>query len=85
MEPRHSLIALRKKRGLLQKDITFLLKRDYGIEITESYYGMIEQGRRMPKLHIALAIAAIFKVDPKDIFFKSKHNKKLCVSLNKLA
>ena len=78
MGRRHKLISLRKKRNLLQKDIINILKHDYNVHISESYYGMIEQGNRTPKLHIALAIADIFDVDPQDIFFKKGNNILLC-------
>jgi putative transcriptional regulator len=75
--PRANLITLRKEKSLLQKDIVAILNSRYGIEITESYYGMIEQGVRTPSLEIALGISEIFKVDPQDIFFTNRHNKKL--------
>lgn len=75
---RHNLIALRKKRGWVQKDVVRELKRKYGIEITESYYGMIEQGVRTPQLRIAVAIADLFGKSVEDIFFDVAPNKMLC-------
>ncbi|WP_394136820.1 helix-turn-helix transcriptional regulator [Cytobacillus oceanisediminis] len=74
---RDILISLRKEKGLLQKDVVDLLKRFHSIEISESYYGMIEQGVRTPKLNIALAISELFNANPNEIFFKVKPNKKL--------
>lgn len=71
---RNKLIKLRKERALLQKDVIELLKDNYSIHISESYYGMIEQGTRTPKLHIALAIADLFNVDPQEIFFANTNN-----------
>ncbi|MEH7490867.1 helix-turn-helix transcriptional regulator [Neobacillus niacini] len=76
---RDKLIQLRKENGWLQKDIILLLKDRFEIEITESYYGMIEQGARTPKLDIALSIAKIFDVDPNEIFFDTEPNKNLGV------
>lgn len=74
---RSELISLRKGSDWKQRDVVSLLKEKYGIEITESYYGMIEQGARTPSLEIALAIAKLFDVSPEDIFFKIENNKKL--------
>ncbi|MED0670612.1 helix-turn-helix transcriptional regulator [Aneurinibacillus aneurinilyticus] len=74
---RDKMVSLRKEKGWLQKDVVDLLKNNYGIVITESYYGMIEQGVRTPKLNIALAIAELFEVNPNEIFFESNNNKKL--------
>ena len=75
---RDILISLRKDKGLLQKDVVDLLQRFHNVEISESYYGMIEQGVRTPKLSIALAISELFEANPYDIFFEVKPNKKLC-------
>lgn len=74
---REILVSMRKKNRWLQKDVIKLLKDHYGIEITESYYGMIEQGVRTPKLNIALAISELFKVKPNEIFFNTEPNKNL--------
>lgn len=68
MNRREKLFTLRKKKNWFQKDVVFRLKCSYGIDITESYYGMIEQGSRTPNLKIALAISDIFKVDVQEIF-----------------
>lgn len=74
---RETLIKLRKQKNWSQKDVVSLLEVRFDIEITESYYGMIEQGVRTPKLQIALAIAQLFKVNPSEIFFEEVDNKKL--------
>lgn len=74
---REKLISLRKEHNLIQKDVVELLKSKYGIDITESYYGMIEQGARTPKLEIAIAISRLFKADVTDIFFEHLNNKTL--------
>ena len=65
---RHNLIALRKEKNLTQKEVVELLSKNFGIVITESYYGMIENGVRTPSLKIALAIAQLFDVNPNEIF-----------------
>lgn len=74
---RDKLVSLRKDKDWLQKDVVDQLKNYHDIEITESYYGMIEQGVRTPKLNIALAISELFNVNPSEIFFEVKPNKKL--------
>ncbi|UQD52340.1 transcriptional regulator [Bacillus methanolicus] len=78
---RDKLVTLRKNKGWYQKDVVNELKKQFNITITESYYGMIEQGVRTPKLEIALAIAKLFDVDPNEIFFDVKPNKKLGLKL----
>lgn len=65
---RDFLINLRKKEGWLQKDVVEKLSSEYGVSITESYYGMIEQGVRTPSLNVALAISELFKITPSEIF-----------------
>lgn len=74
---RDKLVELRKSKQLVQKDVVDQLDRDHGIKITESYYGMIEQGVRTPSLSIALAIAELFNASPNDIFFEVKPNETL--------
>lgn len=74
-ERRYDLVELRKSRNWLQKDVVRELKSRYGISITESYYGMIEQGVRTPKLNVALSIANLFDSLPEKIFFANKPNK----------
>lgn len=65
---REVLIGLRKQRGLKQKDIAT------AIDITTSYYGMIELGKRTPQLELAKRIADFFGVKVEDIFFESTAN-----------
>jgi putative transcriptional regulator len=74
---RHNLIALRKNKNFTQKEVVELLSKNFGIIISESYYGMIEQGVRTPSLNIALAIAQLFDANPNEIFFKHPPNKNL--------
>ncbi len=74
---RDTLVSLRKKRKLTQKDVVEQLKNDFGIDITESYYGMIEQGVRTPALKIAFAISELFETGANEIFFEHKPNKML--------
>ncbi|WP_431030080.1 helix-turn-helix transcriptional regulator [Lysinibacillus sp. LZ02] len=68
---RDFLINLRKTEGLLQKEVVEKLSSEYGVTITESYYGMIEQGVRTPSLNVALAISDLFKIAPSEIFLDS--------------
>lgn len=65
---RTKLIECRKNNGWLQKDVVKQLSERFNINISESYYGMIEQGVRTPSLHIALAIAQLFDAEPSEIF-----------------
>lgn len=74
---RHNLIALRKNKNFTQKEVVELLSKNFGIIISESYYGMIEQGVRTPSLNIALAIAQLFDANPNEIFFNHSPNKNL--------
>jgi len=62
------LKQLRKSKKLTQKEIAGV------IEITASYYGMIENGVRTPNLEIAKALATYFKKRIEDIFFDDKDN-----------
>ncbi|UZN00546.1 helix-turn-helix transcriptional regulator [Lysinibacillus sp. MHQ-1] len=45
------------------------LDKSIGITISESYYGMIEQGVRTPSLEVALAISELFEMEPSQNFF----------------
>lgn len=74
---RNKLINLSKENDLVQKDVVYLLEVIHGIKITESYYGMIEQGVRTPSLNLALAISELFKIDTNKIFFETEPNKML--------
>lgn len=77
MKQRKSLINLRKNRKLTQKEVVNELEQLYGIKITVSYYGMIEQGVRTPSLELAIAIAGLFNTNVEDIFFEQSPNKML--------
>ena len=72
------LIDARKHKNWLQKDVVEKLCNEFGITITESYYGMIEQGVRTPSLDIALAISALFGMEPSKIFL-NKNTTFCCV------
>lgn len=74
---RQKLIDVRKNKNWLQKDVVEKLAKDHHVNISESYYGMIEQGARTPSLNVALAISALFEVDPTD-FFLTKHTTFCC-------
>lgn len=69
MSRRMNLVELRKQKGWLQKDVTRELSNNFGINITVSYYGMIEQGVRTPGLKLALAIANLYEKPVYDLFF----------------
>lgn len=77
MKKRSVLISLRKQRNWSQKDVVERLSVSYGLHITISYYGMIEQGVRTPKLELALAISSLFERSPDEIFFEQTNNKTL--------
>ncbi|GIN06430.1 hypothetical protein J32TS2_06000 [Shouchella clausii] len=53
------------------------MKRRYDIIITESYYGMIEQGSRLPSLYVALAISDLFKAEPSALFGAPKRKREI--------
>lgn len=63
MQIRSKLIKLRVDKKLTQKDIAPL------VGVTVSYYGMIELGKRTPRLILARKIADLFEVKVEDIFF----------------
>ena len=77
MARRNTLIALRRQRNWLQKDVVENLRRKFGIKITVSYYGMIEQGVRTPNLELAIAIAELFGQSVREVFFDQENNKLL--------
>ncbi|QNT74104.1 helix-turn-helix transcriptional regulator [Bacillus licheniformis] len=74
---RKHLINLREEKDWYQRDVVARLKEKHNLDITVSYYGMIETGKRTPRLELALAIADVFDVKPNDIFFAKQDNKKL--------
>lgn len=57
------LTALRIARGLRQQDVAD------SMGVTTSYYGMIEQGMRLPQLQLAYKLANFFNTSIEDIFF----------------
>lgn len=77
MAKRTKLIALRQQNGWYQKDVVKRLHEDHGIKITESYYGMIEQGVRTPSLELAIAISNLFGRQVNDLFFEGNPNETL--------
>ncbi|MGE7838038.1 helix-turn-helix transcriptional regulator [Viridibacillus arvi] len=74
---RNKLIALRKDKDWLQKDVVKNLNEKFDLKISESYYGMIEQGVRTPGLNVALSISMLFDTSPGEIFFGNENNKML--------
>ncbi|MFJ7950379.1 helix-turn-helix transcriptional regulator [Lysinibacillus sp. NPDC096418] len=69
---RFILINTRKQNNWLQKDVVEKLYSEFNITISESYYGMIEQGVRTPSLDVALAISELFNMEPSKIFLNNK-------------
>lgn len=63
LERLERLLRLRAERGLRQQDVASFLG------ITTSYYGMIEQGSRIPHLDIAYKLAKFFNASVEDLFF----------------
>lgn len=57
------LTTLRISRGLRQQDVASFMG------VTTSYYGMIEQGMRLPQLQLAYKLANFFNTSIEDIFF----------------
>lgn len=80
---RDFLINLRKAKGWSQKNVVEKLFAEQEVSISESYYGMIEQGVRTPSLNVALAISELFKIPPSDIFLNN--NTTFCCENNKTA
>ncbi len=69
------LIKARKQNNWSQKNVVEKLDKSIGITISESYYGMIEQGVRTPSLEVALAISELFEMEPSQIFLRNKTTK----------
>lgn len=78
---RTQLIEYRKINNWLQRDVVEKLSEEFGVSISESYYGMIEQGVRTPSLSIALAISSLFNVEVNEIFLIN--NTTFCCVLEK--
>lgn len=74
---RERLIELRKQKDWTQEDLVEELKNEKNIEITASFYGMIERGVRNPTLNLAIAISDLFDVSIESIFFYKENNKLL--------
>lgn len=68
----NKLKELRKTLGLTQKEVATAL------EITTSYYGMLEQSDRKPNILLAYRIAIFFNSTIEYIFFENENNIKLC-------
>ena len=71
MKIRKKLIQIRINKDLLQKDVA------EAVDVTASYYGMIEQGKRNPNLEVAKKIADFFDTTVDDIFFENKNDNRL--------
>lgn len=69
---RHRLIEARKKHGWTQAQVAERLG------VTPSFYGMIEQGSRNPRLPLALAMENLFGIPASelfpDLFYANKPN-----------
>lgn len=69
---RHRLIEARKKHGWTQAKVAERLG------VTPSFYGMIEQGNRNPRLPLALAMENLFGIPASelfpDLFYANKPN-----------
>lgn len=65
---REKLIELRVQKDWLQEDVAKKLG------ITASFYGMIEQGVRTPRIPLALAMEELFGVPVKEPFFELAPN-----------
>lgn len=61
-KPMNRLRSFRERAGFTQRDMAAKLG------ISESYYCQLENGKRRMSLRMALAIAAILKKTPNDIF-----------------
>ena len=68
---RDKLVALRLERGWSQEDVAKQLR------VTTSFYGMIEQGVRTPRLALALAMESLFGVPVSELFFEMQPNEVL--------
>ena len=59
---RQCLIAARKNRAWTQEEVAQKLK------ITASFYGMLEQGHRNPRLPLAFSLEKLFGVSMRRLF-----------------
>ncbi len=67
-----NLKTLRKKAGLLQKEVAAQLEI-MGIPVTEDILAKIEQGRYSVRISVLLALKEIYKIDTFDAFFADLH------------
>ncbi|NBI66397.1 XRE family transcriptional regulator [Pseudoflavonifractor sp. 60] len=67
-----NLKALRKKNGLLQKEVSAQLEV-MGIPVTEGIIAKMEQGRYSVRISVLLALKKIYKMDSFDDFFTGLH------------
>jgi putative transcriptional regulator len=69
---RYRLIEARKNRNWTQEDVAQKLK------ITAGFYGMLEQGRRNPRLPLAFSLERLFGISAAnlfpDLFYAQKAN-----------
>ena len=68
------LLNKRKHKGWTQKQTVEYLKVKEDIDITDSFYGMIERGERNPTLKLAKSIANIFDSNVEELFFSNTNN-----------
>ena len=59
---RHRLVKERKRRNWTQADVAEKLK------ITTSFYGMLEQGSRNPRLPLAFSLERLFGTSAAELF-----------------
>ncbi|MTI59091.1 MAG: helix-turn-helix transcriptional regulator [Firmicutes bacterium] len=74
---RDKLIEMRSTRGWTQKQTVRFLKEKENVDITVSFYGMIERGERNPTLKLAKSIANIFEINVEKLFFSKTDNNML--------
>ena len=65
---REELVKYERIKNWSQKRVVEELDYIYNIKVTDSYYGMIEQGVRTPSIKLAVAIANLFNVNLEDLF-----------------
>lgn len=65
MQPRRQLYAARISRNISRREAAKALN------ITESYYGMIENGARQPALDLAQRIAQYFDSSIDELFYQA--------------
>lgn len=75
LKDRSALVTKRKDKGVTQKQVA------EDLDISRSFYGLIETGRRDPSLGLAMQLAKYFETTIVDLFFNDywvkyliKHN-----------